>query len=255
MTTPAHREQALATAFVDLADTMVAEYDAVDLSHRLAAHCVDLLPSTAAGLLVADERNQLQLLASSSEQARLLELFQLETDQHGPCLEAFHTGQPVFVEDLAHNDRRWPGFAAEAQRQGFHAVHALPMRMRDQTIGALNLFSHTTTPLSSDDQRLGQALADVATIGILQQRALARSETVIEQLQGALNSRVIIEQAKGALAYQGDIDVDTAFTLLRDYARTHRIRLSDLAQTVTQDPAQATHILGRTGQGGNPSQA
>lgn len=237
------REQALTTAFVDLADTMVADYDAVDLADRLTRHCVELLPAAAAGLLLTDEHHQLRLLASSNEQARILELFQLETDQHGPCLEAFQTGQPVLIENLTQHDHRWPAFAAEARAQGFHAVHALPMRLREHTIGALNLFSHTTTPLSADDQQLGQALADVATIGILQQRTLARSETVIEQLQGALNSRIIIEQAKGALAHHGNIDVDHAFTLLRDYARTHRIRLSDLAQSVSTDPTQASRIL------------
>jgi GAF domain-containing protein len=231
------------SVFVDLADTMVADYDAVDLSDRLTAHCIELLPVTAAGLLLTDEHGKLRLLASSNEQARLLELVQLETDQRGPCLEAFQTGQPVVVDNLAANHDRWPGFVAEAQRQGFHAVHAVPMRLRERTIGALNLFGTTATGLSEDDQRLAQALADVATVGILQQRALTRSETIVEQLQGALNSRVIIEQAKGALSQRGGIDVDEAFTLLRGYARAHHQRLSDLARSVVADPTQANHVL------------
>ena len=245
-TTPPHREQPLSAAFVEMADTLVADYDVIDLAHRLAAHCVQLLPPVgAAGLLLTDEQGQLRLLASSNEQARLVELFQLETDQNGPCLEVFHTGSPVMVEDLSTDDHRWPGFATHAQEQGFAAVYALPMRLREQTIGALNLFSTTSERLADEDQQLGQALADVATIGILQQRTLARRETVIEQLQGALNSRVTIEQAKGALAHRGQLDLDTAFALLRDYARAHRMRLTDLAAQVTSDPILAGHMLGR----------
>ncbi|MEB3369701.1 GAF and ANTAR domain-containing protein [Saccharopolyspora mangrovi] len=232
-------------ALVDMADTLVDDYDVVDLTHRLASHCVDLLPVSAAGLMLIDERGDLRLLASSNEQARMLELFQLETDQRGPCLEAFHTGSPVLVDDLESNGRRWPAFAFEARRQGIRAVHALPLRLRDETVGALSLFSIEATSLSEDDQKLGQALADVATIGILQQRALARSETVIEQLQGALNSRVTIEQAKGVLAERGGIDVDAAFVLLRDYARDHRVRLSDLARTVGIDRSVAGDVLQR----------
>lgn len=242
---PPPREQVLTAALVDMADTLIADYDVVDLTHRLASYCVDLLPVAAAGLLLTDERGNLRLLASSNEKARLLELFQLETDQRGPCLEAFHTGQPVLVDDLERGGRQWPAFVFAARRQGFEAVHALPMRLRAQTIGALNLFSQEATSLSEEDQRLGQALADVATIGILQQRALARAETVIEQLQGALNSRVTIEQAKGALAERGGIDVDAAFVLLRDYARAHQMRLSDLARSVGVDRTLAASVLQR----------
>jgi transcriptional regulator with GAF, ATPase, and Fis domain len=245
ITRPPRREQALTEALVEMADTLVADYDVVDLTHRLASHCVDLLPVAAAGLLLIDEHGDLRMLASSNEQARLLELFQLQTDQGGPCLEAFHTGHPVLVDDLESNGRRWPAFAFEARRQGIRAVHALPLRLRSETVGALSLFSNEVTSLSEDDQRLGQALADVATIGILQQRALARSETVIEQLQGALNSRVTIEQAKGVLAERGGIDVDAAFVLLRDYARDHRMRLSDLARSVGVDRTVAADVLQR----------
>lgn len=245
-TRPPRREQALTEALVEMADTLVADHDVVDLTHRLASRCVDLLPVAAAGLLLIDEHGDLRLLASSNEQARLLELFQLETDQRGPCLEAFHTGDPVLVDDLEKHGRGWHAFASEARRQGFRAAHALPLRLRNENVGALGLFSNEVTSLSADDQRLGQALADVATVGILQQRALARSETVIEQLQGALNSRVTIEQAKGVLAERGGIDVDAAFVLLRDYVRDHRMRLSDLARSVGVDRTVAAEVLQRT---------
>jgi GAF domain-containing protein len=242
-TPPPPREPELAAAFIDIADTMVADYDVIDLAHRLATHCVDLLDVAAAGLLLADGQGNLGLLASSDEQVRLVELFQLQTEQQGPCLECFRTGKAVTVANLARSAARWPGFAAEAQRQGFRTVHALPMRLREQVIGALNLFRAGTTALGRHDLALGQALADMTAIAILQQRALARSETLVEQLQGALNSRTLIEQAKGALAKQGRIDVEAAFMVLRRYARSHNRLLSELARAVVTDEDQATLVL------------
>jgi transcriptional regulator with GAF, ATPase, and Fis domain len=237
------RDQAFAEAFVVLADTMVADYDVVDLMHRLCGFCAELLPVAAAGLVLTDQHGDPRLLASSNEQARVVELFQLDNDHQGPCLEAYRTGQPVVVADLDRYRDRWPGFVAEVRRQGFHGVYALPMRLRENIIGVLSLFDTTATSLSDRDRRLAQALANVATIGILQQRAVNRGETLIEQLQGALNSRLIIEQAKGVLSERGDLDIDEAFTLLRDYARAHRQRLSELARAVVNDRCQATRVL------------
>nr|WP_264081671.1 GAF and ANTAR domain-containing protein [Gandjariella thermophila] len=242
-TGPTMRERAVVSAFVDMADTMVADYDVVDLSHRLARYCVGLLPVAAAGVLLTDEHGDLRLLASSNEGARLTELVQLENDQPGPCIEVVCTGRAVVVDDLTGYAERWPRFVDEARRQGFRSVHALPMRLRAEIVGALNLFGAAATRLSEDDQRLAQALADVATIGILQQRALSRRETIVEQLQGALNSRIIIEQAKGVLSERGHVDVDTAFDLLRDHARGHQQRLSDLARTVVNDRTEALRVL------------
>jgi GAF domain-containing protein len=237
MTTAPHREQALSAAFVEMADTLVADYDVVELAHRLVAHCVHLLPVASAGLLLTDERDQLRLLAASDEHA------QIAPDNSGPCLEAFRSGQPVHVDDLAEPDDRSPGFAEQAHRRGFRAVHGLPMRLREQIIGALVLFRTAPGRIASDDLQLAQALADVATIGILQQRTLARRETAIEQLQGALNSRIAIEQAKGALAHRGGVDLDAAFDRLRGYARAHRSRLTEVAAQVTRDPVLAARIL------------
>jgi GAF domain-containing protein len=237
------RETTLAAAFIDVADTMVADFDVVDLLHRLTRHCVRLLDVAAAGLLLTDGRGKLRLLASSNEQARLVELFQLQSDQDGPCLESFRSGQPVTAADLDDWAQRWPGFVTEAQRHGFHTVHALPMRLRDRTIGALNLFRTGTEPLPENELALGQALAHSATIAILQQRALARSETLVEQLQGALNSRVTIEQAKGALAYLGHLGVDEAFDRLRGYARAHNRLLSELAHAVVADRDLAIEVI------------
>ena len=225
------RDEQLMKAFVSLADTLVDDYDIVELLQRLVEDCVDLLDAAAAGLLLSDQRGSLQVMASSSEQTRLLELLQVHVDQ-GPCRDCFSTGVPVLVADLAEQAHRWPVFAAEAQRQGFRSVHALPMRLRSETIGALNLFRTHTGPLPDEDLQVGQALADVATIGILQHRALARSEVLSGQLQIALNSRIIIEQAKGVLAEREGLDVDKAFARLRSYARTNGIALVDVSRAV-----------------------
>lgn len=225
------REGKLTKAFVSLADTLVDDYDLVELLHRLVDDCVDLLDAAAAGLLLTDQQGSLHVMASSSEQTRLLELFQLHADQ-GPCLECFNTGEPVLISDLSEHADRWPAFVVEAQRQGFRSVHALPMRLRSETIGALNLFHTELGPLSDEDILVGKALADVATIGILQHRALARSEVLSGQLQIALNSRVIIEQAKGVLAERESLDVDHAFARLRSYARNHNLALVQVAREV-----------------------
>lgn len=224
-------EQLLSETFVELTDTMVAGFDVIDFLHLLTDRSVRLLDASAAGLLLADPRGELRVVAASSERARLLELFQLQNDQ-GPCLDCFRTGQPVAVPDLSAETRRWPRFAATARDTGFAAVQALPMRLRDQIIGALNLFRSRAGPFDPAGMRVGQALADVATISLLHERALRRSETLNEQLQTALNSRVIIEQAKGKLAERLHLDMDQAFTVLRHHARSRNQRLSDLARAL-----------------------
>jgi transcriptional regulator with GAF, ATPase, and Fis domain len=219
----------LSATFVELTDTMVAGFDVIDFLHVLTDRSVQLLDVSAAGLLLADPRGELRVVAASSEAARLLELFQLQNDQ-GPCLDCFRSGRPVGAADLTAEARRWPRFAAAARQAGFAAVQALPMRLREQVIGALNLFRADPGALAPADIRVGQALADVATISLLHERSMRHSDTLNEQLQTALNSRVVIEQAKGKLAERLGVDTDHAFALLRDRARTSNHRLSDLAQ-------------------------
>ena len=218
----------LSDTFVELTDTMVVGFDMIDFLHVLTDRSVQLLDVSAAGLLLADPRGELRVVAASSEAARLLELFQLQNDQ-GPCLECFRSGQPVQAADLAAEAQRWPRFAPAAGQAGFAAVQALPMRLRDQVIGALNLFRASPGAFDPADVRVGQALADVATISLLQERSMRHSDTLNEQLQTALNSRVIIEQAKGKLAERLGLDMDQSFNLLREAARTSNRRLSDLA--------------------------
>ena len=219
----------LSETFVELTDTMVADFDVIDFLHVLTDRSVQLLDVSAAGLLLADPGGELRVVAASSEAARLLELFQIQNDQ-GPCLDCFRTGQPIAAEDLTAAGQRWPRFAPAAQQAGFAAVQALPMRLRDQVIGALNLFRASPGVIPPADVRVGQALADVATISLLQERNMRHSDSLNEQLQTALNSRVIIEQAKGKLAERHGLDMDQAFNLLREAARTSNRRLSDLAR-------------------------
>jgi transcriptional regulator with GAF, ATPase, and Fis domain len=224
-------ERQLAEAFVELADTLVDDFDVMDFLHQVTVRCAQVLGVSAAGVLLTDQRGALRVVAASTEQTRLLELFQLQTDQ-GPSPECFHTGQPIAVADLAAATDRWPRFAAEASQSGFASVHALPMRLRTDVIGALNLFGTQPGALDQDTIRLGQALADVATIGLLQARAIRDRETLAEQLQTALNSRIVIEQAKGVIAERRHLDMDQSFSLLRGTARTSNRRLSELARAV-----------------------
>jgi transcriptional regulator with GAF, ATPase, and Fis domain len=226
-------ERQLAETFVTLADTLVDDFDVVDFLHELTVRTAEILGVSAAGVLLSDQRGTLRVVAASTEQTRLLELLQSQTDR-GPCPESFHTGRPVAVADLSTPAAasRWPRFAAAARKVGFSSVHALPMRLRTDVIGALNLFGTQPGALDEDTIRLAQALADVATIGLLQARAIRQRDTLAEQLQTALNSRVVIEQAKGVIAERHHIDVDQSFTVLRSTARTNNRRLSELARAV-----------------------
>jgi transcriptional regulator with GAF, ATPase, and Fis domain len=235
----------LSDTFVELTDTMVVGFDVIDFLHMLTNRSVELLDVSAAGLLLADPRGELRVVAASSEAARLLELFQIQSDE-GPCLECFRSGQPVQVSDLAAVTHRWPQFAPAAGQAGFAAVQALPMRLREQVIGALNLFRAAPGVFDPAEIRVGQALADVATISLLQERNMRHSDTLNEQLQTALNSRVIIEQAKGKLAERLGLNMDQAFSLLRESARTSNRRLSDVAQAFVTgaDPLDGLNASG-----------
>ncbi|MFJ8535550.1 ANTAR domain-containing protein [Streptomyces sp. NPDC093591] len=224
-------QQLLAKTFVELADNLVADFDLIDFLRLLTDRCVGMLDVSAAGVLLADRDGKLRVMAASDEQVRLLELFQLQNDE-GPCLECFRTGVPVIVSDLGTVTAHWPRFAVAAQRSGFGAVQALPMRLRDEVVGALNLFRITPGPFDPAATPVAQALADVATISLLQQRTAQRSTVLNEQLQTALNSRVLIEQAKGKLAERQGIDMEQAFTALRGYARSHNRRLADVARAL-----------------------
>ncbi|MEL3944997.1 MULTISPECIES: GAF and ANTAR domain-containing protein [Streptomyces] len=240
------REEQLAAAFVDLADTLVQDFDVIGFLHALAEHCVNLLDVAAAGVLLATPGGQLVDAAASDERTRRLELSSIEWDE-GPCRDCFRNKKQIPDVELATPAAmmRWPRFAPQAVEVGFTSVVAAPLRLHDQVIGALNLFRDRPGPLDGSQLRLGQALADTATIGVLQQRAVSEQMTVTAQLQAALDSRVIIEQAKGYLANRRDIGVEEAFTLMRRHARDHQTRLTEIARQVLQGTADGSLLTRR----------
>jgi GAF domain-containing protein len=238
---PQGREQELVATFVRLADTLTADFDVIELLHGLCEDCVRLLGADAAGLVLTDQRDSLQVVSASTEAAHLLELFQLHAAQ-GPCLDSFHTSTQIHAGDLA-TETRWPLFAGRARQQGFAAAHALPMRLREHTIGALNLFHARPLVMGAPELSVGQALADMATIAILAERGTRDRELLTEQLQAALTSRIILEQAKGILAERAQIGLQEAFTRLRRHARNTHTRLADLAHALIEGTLDTTPLL------------
>ena len=232
----------LAEVFVEVADALVDTFDLVEFLELVTLRAAEIVQSHTAGLCLADGDGRLQFMAASNESTELLELFQVQTDE-GPCLDCFHSGESVVNADLADANDRWPSFAPHAVASGYRSVHAIPLRLRQSTIGALNLFNRDAGRLAPDEVNVVQALADVATLGLLQERALRRAEVLSEQLQSALNSRIIIEQAKGAVAQFHSVSIDEAFQLIRAHARRNRSRLSNVAQSVVDDPAQIAGLL------------
>lgn len=237
------RDGLIGETFVELADTLVEDYDVIEFLQNLAARCVELLGVAEAGIVLADDREELQLLASSSERMRLIELVELQRHD-GPCQECWQERRAVRSDDLAAAGDRWPRFVPAAIEAGIRSAYALPMRLRDSQIGALNLFASRVSGLAEDDEALGQAMADVATIGILQERFARERDALTEQLQAALNSRVTLEQAKGIISEQAGLDVDASFELLRAYARTHNRRLGDAAAAVIRRQLSAADLTG-----------
>ncbi|ONI91881.1 transcriptional regulator [Actinosynnema sp. ALI-1.44] len=233
------RDQRLARTFVTLADTLVADFDVLDFLGVLTERTVELLEVDAAGVILSDQRGGWRPAAGSSEDAELVEVFAAQTEQ-GPCVDCAHSGEVVTSDDLIVDTGRWPQFTPAAVGAGFRAACAVPMRLRDEVIGALTLLNTHATAIDGDSIELGRALADVATIGILQQRAVQHEQIVSEQLQATLHHRTVIEQAKGVLAESGGLDMHRAYLVLRAYARAHHRRLSDVARDVATsavDPA------------------
>jgi GAF domain-containing protein len=225
------REALLTRTLVELADTLVEDFDVVELLTLLTDRCVEVLDVSAAGLMLAAPEGDLRVVASSSEELRLVELFELQSEE-GPCSDCYRTGEPVLNPSLATADGRWARFRPVALEAGFRSVHALPMRLRGVTIGALNLFRNQEGALDEADMVAAKALADIATIAILHHRAALQAHVVVEQLNHALNSRVTIEQAKGMLAERSGLDMEKAFSWLRNHARSHNLLLVDVARSV-----------------------
>lgn len=227
------REEQLARTLVDLADTLVDDFDVVDLLALLVERSVELLDASAAGLVLAGSGGELRLMASTSETMELVELFQVQNDE-GPCRDCYRSGEPVIAGDLSVMTERWPRFVPFAIEGGFRAAHAMPLRLRGRVLGALNLFRSAPGTLGDADVSAGQALADVATIAVLQSRAVREAHSVADQLQHALQSRVTIEQAKGMVAEKAGVAMDEAFRRLRSYARANNRLLSEVAEQLVQ---------------------
>lgn len=225
------REELIADTFVELADTLVAEFDVIDFLHTVVERTVALLDADAGGIMLADQRGGLEVLAASSHEVRLVELFELQHNE-GPCLDAYHSGQVVTTATLAEMRDAWPTFTPRLEEAGYSSAQALPMRLRNEVIGALNVFRGAPGALNGADLKLARALADVATVGLIQERTIRARDLLAEQLQGALNSRILIEQAKGALGERTGLGVDEAFTLLRSHARRNGIALTTVAAEV-----------------------
>jgi transcriptional regulator with GAF, ATPase, and Fis domain len=236
------REHRVSRAFVALADTLVADFDIADFLAMLTQRCTELLSVDAAGVILRSPHGEFQVVASSGRGAQLLERFAAETGD-GPCIDCVHSGQPVICTDLSVGRARWPRFSVAAGKCGFRAVHALPMRYHHQSIGVLTLLNAAAHGVAIDASRLGQSFADVATIGILQQRTIDQGERLSQQLQAALTSRIAIEQAKGVLSQHGGVSMDEAFDKLRGYARAHQLRLTALAGMVADGKADLRAIL------------
>lgn len=237
------REQRLSTTFVELADSMVEDFDVVDLMTLLTERCVELFDAAAAGLLLGDAAGGLHVMAATDEATETIELFQIQNDE-GPCRDCFRGGVAVNTRDLAEDGGRWPHFAPVAAAAGFRAAHAFPLRLRGQVLGALNLFRTEPGALTSENLSSVQALADVATIALLQSRALQDAQMVSDQLQEALHSRIAIEQAKGVIAERRGCDMEDAFTSLRRHARAGSRRLTDVAQDVIDGTVRAEDLPG-----------
>lgn len=239
------REHELTTTLVALADTLVDEFDVVDLLTLLVDRCIEILDVSAAGLLLVGTDGTLQLAASSSEAMRLVEVFELQSEE-GPCPDCYRSGEPVLNVHLDQAAHRWPRFVDVATDAGFRTVHALPLRLRGRILGGLNLFSTERTELTPTDISSGQALADMATISLLQHRAASEAQLINEQLQQALTNRIIIEQAKGMLAERASIDLDESFDRLRSHARMSGLHLVDVAQTFLDGGLLANALAPRT---------
>ncbi|NEK87550.1 GAF and ANTAR domain-containing protein [Blastococcus saxobsidens] len=236
------RERDITGSFVRLASSLAKGHDVVDLLSELTEDCAHLLGIASAGLLLADDRGVLHVMAASTERTRQLEVFQVQRAD-GPCRDCYLDGAPVSAPDLRTEAERWPQFAPAALGAGFASVHALPMRLRDQVLGALGLFGTSPGALDPDDLSLGQALADVASVAIVQDKVKSDQRTVNEQLQAALQSRIVLEQAKGVLAQKGSLQMDEAFAALRRYARDHNLRLTAVAEAVVTRALPAQQLL------------
>lgn len=232
----------LAEILVRIADTLADDFDLMDFLYQLMRDAAELLDAGEVGLMLADAKGNLQFVAASHERTQTLELFELQLDE-GPCVDAFATGAAVTDVDLATAGGRWPDFAARAVAAGFATVHALPMRLRSQVIGALNVFTTPDRVVAPVELSILQALADLTTIALLRERALQEATILASQLQTGFDNRLVIERAKGALAQLHGIDAEDAFEIMRSYARRNRHKITDVAEGWLAQPERYPDLV------------
>jgi hypothetical protein len=234
----------VAEAFVEVSDTLVDDFDVLEFLYSVTGRIAEFAGAVA-GLHLAVPFGQLRFMACSDEAPAVERLFEVDS-QGGPSPEAFRTGLPVSCPGLAEPEgpetvHRWPEFESHALSLEFRWAYAIPMRLRGDVIGVVSLLGREPGAMGPDDQAVVRALVAVATIGMLQERAIRRGTLLVRQLQGALDSRVVIEQAKGVLAHAWGVSVDEAFATLRKFARSRQRRLSEVAATVVREgPASVT---------------
>jgi GAF domain-containing protein len=243
---PAVSTERLADVFVEFADTLIDDYDVIEFLLMVTNRTAELIGASDVGLLLADQRGRLQFMAASNEDIKRLELFQVQVDD-GPCRDAFQSGRPVLNSDLQAVGDRWPRFAPLAAAEGYRSAHAFPLRLRQEVIGAIGALGMEVRQWDEAEIHVAQALAHMATIGLLQERAIRRGEVLAEQLQSALNSRIVLEQAKGAIAEFRNVSVDDAFLLMRDHARRAQLRLGDVAHAALRNPASLSEVAAPAG--------
>lgn len=235
------RETRVLGAVVTLVDSLLEDFDIVELLTDLTEQCAQLLDVAAAGLLLAGPRHDLQFMAATSPESRHLEMIQLQAEE-GPCRDCYLNGQPVSAPNLVAETARWPRFVDAAVDAGFASVHAVPMRAAGTVLGALGLFGVDTGELGDADLLVAQTLAHIASVAILQEHAPAPTN-VLSQLKAALASRVVVEQAKGFVRERFDLSLESAFVVLRRYAATHDEHLTEVARRLVSNPDQRQDVL------------
>ncbi|RSS46503.1 GAF domain-containing protein [Streptomyces sp. WAC07061] len=243
VTTHMNREQAITEAFVSLTDTVADDVDPLTLLRRLVDHCVSLTPVDAAGVMLVNARGRLQSAVVTEERVEITEMFQAQADE-GPCIDAFATGEPVHADDLAVQEGRWPVFTPLARAAGFEAAHSFPLRLRDQTVGALNLLARTPTPVAPQDGRLLQALAGTATTSVMTwSREPLRPYDIVTRTQAALSSKGVLDIAAGMLAATAALTPAEAGARLRAYAASHHQRPADVADALVRRALTPQDVL------------
>jgi len=225
------RQQHVVRVFLELADTLVEDFDVIDFLHQMTVRCRELLEVSDAAVFLSHSESRLHSPAPCTSGPLLQRVLEAACGQ-GPAVDAHRTARPVTVRDPADAAARWPQFAPRLRQAGYVRATALPMRLREENLGSLLLLHTGDLPLTAEDLGLAQAFADAAAIGLVHARTISRQHAVNEQLHTALQSRIVIEQAKGILAARCGVTLNQAFEAIRRYARHHRILLRNVARDV-----------------------